>query len=258
MKKLTALIIDDEKPGRENLNAILSAYFKDIKVVGMAEDTINARKLMNEKKPDIVFLDIELGAESGLDLLKSIHEPTFETIFVTAYEEYAVKAYRTNATDYLLKPIDIDDLKDAIQKIKAKLDAKKVISPVETISNESLATPLSDTYIKVITQDGFELISPDDIIYLKSINYYTNIVLNDSRELITTKTLKDYQKQLAGSTFFRVHNSYIINLKYLKSVISKDSFYAKLTNDVQISISRRRKDEFLSFLKNLSGKITKF
>ena len=107
----------------------------------------------------------------------------------------------------------------------------------------------SNNFIKVHTQDGTELISHEDILYIQSINYYTNIVLNDGREIISTKILKEYEGLLKDFNFFRIHNSYIINLKYLKGVVAKETYFAKLVNDIQISISRRRKDEFFKFLE---------
>lgn len=259
MEKFKALIVDDERPGRENLKAILSEYFPEISVVGMADNGTKAKKLIEELNPNIIFLDVELGVDNGLDFLKSLDNTNFETIFVTAYEEYAVKAFRTKAIDYILKPIDIDDLKDAIQKVKSKLSQNVGFADQPITSDELNANDnRNDVFIKVNTQDGSELISTEDIIYLQSINYYTNIVLKDKREIISTKTLKEHQKQLSKTDFFRIHNSYIINLRYLKGVISKESFYAKLINDVQISISRRRKDEFLAFLNNKTKIITEF
>ena len=120
-EKLKAVIIDDEKPGRENLKAILRDYFDDIEVIGEANDIMTGIKLLEAQTPDLVFLDIELGMSTGLELLSFFEKPAFEVIFITAYEDYAVKAFRTIATDYLLKPIDIDELRDAILKVKEKI-----------------------------------------------------------------------------------------------------------------------------------------
>ncbi|MEZ4909565.1 MAG: LytTR family DNA-binding domain-containing protein [Saprospiraceae bacterium] len=247
--KLKAIIVDDEKPGRENLKAILHTYLEDIEVIGMAGSIADAQDLLANLQPDVMFLDIELGNENGLDFLKGIENPRFETIFVTAYEEYAVRAFRTSAIDYLVKPIDIDSLKEAIEKVTIKLKSK--------IDFDSQVQKIDD-FIKISTQDGKELISMDEILYLQSINYYTKLVLVDGREIISTRTLKDYQLQLANSNFFRIHNSYIIHIKYLKGVVSKENFYAKLTNNILLSISRRRKDEFFNFLKSKPSIRTEF
>lgn len=248
MKKLKVIIVDDEKPGRENLKAIINTYFEDIEVAGLAENIDEARKLISEHTLDIVFLDIELGADVGFDLLASIPDPSFETIFVTAYEEYAVKAFRTKATDYLLKPVDIDDLRDAILKVKSKIKQKKSQALDEKLMHPS-NTQTTTMFLRVSTQDGVEMISYHDILYLQSINYYTNIVLLSGREIICSKTLKEYEILLKEMNFYRIHNSYIINLSHLKCVISKETNFAKLSNDSKITISRRRKDGFLKYLE---------
>lgn len=256
--KLRALIIDDERPSRDNLKAILVDYFEDIHIIGQAGSVDEALTLLNELNPDLIFLDVQLGPRTGLELLTLFPEPEFETVFITAYDEYAVKAFRTNATDYLLKPIDIDDLREAILKVKSKIKAKRekeVKDQTDAAHNVALGTA---NFIKINTQDGTEYIAYQDILYLQSINYYTNIVLNDGREIITTKILKDYENMLKEYNFFRVHNSYIINLKYLKGVVAKETYFAKLTNDVQITISRRRKDDFIKFIENNKDKNTEF
>ncbi len=246
---LNALIIDDEKPSRDNLQAILKEYFKEIEVIGQAENADDGANLIRDLKPDLIFLDVQMGTSTGLDLLSEFPEPTFETIFITAYDEYAVKAFRTKAADYLLKPIDLEDLKDALDKVASIIKTKRLVSLNDKVATEKLAFNPSNNFIKVHTQDGTELISHEDILYIQSINYYTNIVLNDGREIISTKILKEYEGLLKDFNFFRIHNSYIINLKYLKGVVAKETYFAKLVNDIQISISRRRKDEFFKFLE---------
>ena len=247
--KLRALIIDDEKPSRDNLQAILQEYFKDIDVIGQAENPDDGANLIRNMQPDLVFLDVQMGTSTGLELLNVFPEPTFETIFITAYDEYAVKAFRTKAADYLLKPIDLDDLKDAILNVMSIIKTKELANLNDQSTIDDINIPTSQHFIKVHTQDGTELISHDDILYIQSINYYTNIVLNDGREIISTKILKEYEGLLKDFNFFRIHNSYIINLKYLKGVVAKETYFAKLSNDIQISISRRRKDEFFKFLE---------
>lgn len=186
MHTLKVIIVDDERPGRENLNAILETYLEGIVVVGMAENISQAKALIDDRKPDLIFLDIALGPENGLEFLKSIPNPSFETIFVTAYEEYAVKAFRTSATDYIVKPIDIDSLMEAVDRVRNKLKNKS-----ETIGDIEIRN--KEEFINIFTQDGKELILVDDIVYLQSINYYTKLVLIDEREIITSKTLKAYQ-----------------------------------------------------------------
>ncbi len=248
-EKLKTVIIDDEKPGRDNLKAILADYFDDIKVIGEADDLNSSIQLLERENPDLVFLDIELGLNTGIELLSLVKNPSFEVVFITAYEDYAAKAFRTIATDYLLKPIDIDELREAILKVKQKIFTKvsqKLMLESATVGN------ISDNggNLKISSTDGIEIISFKDILYLKSINYYTNIFLVNGKEIITSKHLKDYEEQLKNNKFFRIHNSYIINTEYLQNIAMKEGFFANLVDGTSIKISRRRKDEFLNFLNS--------
>lgn len=248
-KVFKAVIIDDEKPGRDNLKAIIDDYFVDIQIIGEANDLPSSVNLLGNLTPDIVFLDIELGHSTGLELLNLLEKPTFEVIFITAYEDYAAKAFRTIATDYILKPIDIDELREAILKVKDKIYAKetqKLIQESASVINASE----TNGHLKISSTEGLEIVYFKDILYLKSINYYTNIVLTNSKEIITSKHLKDYEEQLKNNKFFRIHNSYIINTMYLQNVAMKEGFFANLIDGTSIKISRRRKDEFLRFLNS--------
>lgn len=248
-EKLKTVIIDDEKPGRDNLKAILADYFDDIQVIGEADDLNSSIQLLEKVNPDLVFLDIELGLNTGIELLSLVKNPSFEVVFITAYEDYAAKAFRTIATDYLLKPLDIDELREAILKVKQKIFSKlsqKLMLESATVSN------ISDNggNLKISSTDGIEIIPFKDILYLKSINYYTNIILVNGKEIITSKHLKDYEEQLKNNKFFRIHNSYIINTEYLQNIAMKEGFFANLVDGTSIKISRRRKDEFLNFLNS--------
>jgi|JI6StandDraft_1071083.scaffolds.fasta_scaffold94206_2 two-component system LytT family response regulator len=248
-EKLKTVIIDDEKPGRDNLKAILADYFDDIQVIGEADDLNSSIQLLEKVNPDLVFLDIELGLNTGIELLSLVKNPSFEVVFITAYEDYAAKAFRTIATDYLLKPLDIDELREAILKVKQKIFSKlsqKLMLESANVSN------ISDNggNLKISSTDGIEIIPFKDILYLKSINYYTNIILVNGKEIITSKHLKDYEEQLKNNKFFRIHNSYIINTEYLQNIAMKEGFFANLVDGTSIKISRRRKDEFLNFLNS--------
>jgi two-component system LytT family response regulator len=248
-EKLKTVIIDDEKPGRDNLKAILAEYFDDIKVIGEADDLNSSIQLLERENPDLVFLDIELGLNTGIELLSLMKNPSFEVVFITAYEDYAAKAFRTIATDYLLKPIDIDELREAILKVKQKIFTK--VSQ-KLMLESAIVGNISDNggNLKISSTDGIEIISFKDILYLKSINYYTNIFLVNGKEIITSKHLKDYEEQLKNNKFFRIHNSYIINTEYLQNIAMKEGFFANLVDGTSIKISRRRKDEFLNFLNS--------
>ena len=185
MEKLKTIIVDDESPGRENLASIVNVYLPDLRVIGMAGDVESAYKMIYENKPELVFLDMELGDGTGLDLLNRFDVPNFYTIFVTAYDQYAVKAFRAQAIDYILKPIDIDELKEAVQKVKMQIHLKNGINENKIPSPEQDGEITFDAgFLKVSTVDGLEMVSIQDIVFLKSINYYTKIVLNNNKSYI--------------------------------------------------------------------------
>ena len=249
MEKLKTIIVDDESPGRENLASIVNVYLPDLRVTGMTGDVETAYKMICENQPELVFLDMELGDGTGLDLLSRFDVPDFYTIFVTAYDQYAVKAFRAQAIDYILKPIDIDELKEAVQKVKMQIHLKNGINENKIQSPEQDGEITFDAgFLKISTVDGLEMVSIQDIVFLKSINYYTKIVLINNKSYIITKTLKEHEKLLQNYSFFRIHHSFIININYLKSVEIKEKNIAIMQNGMEISVSRRRKDKFLELV----------
>lgn len=249
MQKMNCLIIDDEQPSRDNLKAILTEYFPEIHILGEAASASEAAQLIRQLNPDLLFLDVEMGAENGLQLLKAFENPAFEVIFITAYDAYAVKAFKTIASDYLLKPVDLDELQAAIRKISDKRSLRQQVHD----SQVNAAKPKVDEKLKVTTSDGAELIPFDQILYLQSINYYTNIVLVSGREIITSRHLKDYEAMLSSGPFFRLHNSFIVNTGKIRLMVHADGGQVILTNGKTIKISRRRKEGFLQFLDSVPG-----
>jgi two-component system LytT family response regulator len=246
---LRALVVDDEAPGRENLCAILKSYFPDVNVVDTAATYEDAEKKISVLKPDLLFLDIQLGMQSGLDLLKSLKNPQLEVVIVTAYDQYAVKAFRTIASDYIMKPVDIDELKTALDRIRENIELKSIRKRLE---ERNLSGKKSGT-LKVNATDGIELIPYDEILYIQSFNYYGNVVLTNQREIITSRHLKDYEEQLNGHGFFRIHNSYIVNVSHITGIFSEDGFFVSLRTGKSIKISRRRKDEFISYMEKMQN-----
>ncbi|MBK8671003.1 MAG: response regulator transcription factor [Saprospiraceae bacterium] len=249
---LSAIIVDDELPGRENLVAIISSYFNNIEIVDQANSIDSAYIKINEKKPDFIFLDMELGYGTGFDLIDMFENPGFEVIFVTAYHDYAAKAFRTIASDYLLKPIDVEDLRKAIEKVTERIDYKRIKE------NQGFDQAPGADFIKLTGSDGQEMIPVDEIVYLQSLNYYTSVVLKNKRKILTTRHLKDYEEMLRKYDFYRIHNSYIINIKHLKGVTTKNELSAWMVDDIKISISRRRKDEFYKFIESKDKNVTEF
>jgi len=248
--KLNAVIIDDEKPSRETLSVILKDYFPEVDVVGEAESIGEALTLIHQSNPNLLFLDMELGVGTGIDLINMFDSPTFEVIVITAFNQYAAKAFRTSAVDYLLKPVDLDEMREALNKVKEKLEYRKL----KNISSNSAENVLSHNganvtgFVKVYTEDGSEIISNSEILFIQSINYYSKIVLINKREIISTRHLKEFEERLKNFGFFRIHNSFIINIRCMKGIYHKEGYIVTLIDDIKLKISRRRKEEFLKYL----------
>lgn len=248
--KLNALIIDDEKPSRETLSVIIQDYFPEINVVGEAESINEALNLIHKYEPNLLFLDVELGVGTGLDLLNMFDSPSFEVIFITAFNQYAAKAFRTSAVDYLLKPVDLDEMREAVNKVKDKLEYKtlKTTTSNHSINGTTLHNVNNLGFIKVYTEDGSEIIPNNEILFIQSINYYSKIVLINKREIISTRHLKEFEDQLKVFGFYRIHNSFIINIKYIKGISHKEGYEVTLLDEIKLKISRRRKEEFIKYL----------
>lgn len=244
---LNVIIIDDEAKARRILESFIIDYCPQLKIVGTAPDVIQGVKLIQREKPDIVFLDIEMPGFNGFQLLEFFDEISFEIIFVTAYSEFALKAFQVSAVDYLLKPVQIEQLVKAVEKA-AMLRGNSLIK--ERL--ETLKANLEEQKIKKIVvpvSEGNLFIDLNDITHLKAEGSYVNIFLKDGNKVLVSKNIKDYENQLtAEEGFFRTHRSFLVNVKYIKSV-SADSTEATLINNQTISIARERKSEFGQFLK---------
>lgn len=245
MTTLKVLIVDDEAPGREHLKAALSEACPEISVVAVADSAAAARELILKHSPDILFLDIEMPKENGMDFLNSFTDRKFSVVFVTAYNQYAIKAIKAHAFDYLLKPIDEDELKKTVQNLIAYhsqvsnttslLQVKDRLTML--LRNFSLARAVQKVAIPY--SKGYKVIDTDDIILLEGNNNYTNIYLKDAPLLLSTKTLKDYEINILDEQlFFRVHKSYLINLLHFKEFLYEDGGYIVMSNKMKVPIAR--------------------
>jgi len=250
---LKAIIIDDEAKARRVLAAFLGEYCPQINLVGAAEDVVQGVKLIQRVKPDIVFLDIEMPGYNGFQLLEFFDEIDFEIIFVTANNEFALKAFQVSAVDYLLKPLQIDQLVKAVEKAE-KIKGNSLIK--ERL--ETLKTNLEEQQIKKIVvpvSSGSLFIDIRDITHLKAEGSYVNIFLKDGNKILVSKNIKDYENQLtAHEGFFRTHRSFLVNIRHIKTVLA-DTTEATLVNNQSISIARERKQEFNAFLRQISTNV---
>lgn len=239
---LTAIIIDDELKGRIALAQKLHDYCTEIQLAGEAESGIEGIKLIRESNPDIVFLDIEMPRMDGFEMLHRLPEKNFHIIFTTAYDQYAIKAIKYAAFDYLLKPIDIEELKFAISKIQSHQrtnTAKKLELLDENLHKNHF------NKIAIATLEGLLFFNVEDIIHLEANSNYTTIYFKDRPKLVASKTLKDFEELLPGDIFFRTHHSHLINLNYIKRYIKGDGGQIELQNGNYVDVSRRKKDDFL-------------
>jgi two-component system, LytTR family, response regulator len=245
---IKAVIIDDEEGARESLANIIGRYFSEITVVAKAAGVDDAYEQINNTNPDIVFLDIEMPSGSGFSLLERFEKVNFEVIFVTAFDHYAIKAIKFSALDYLLKPVDIDDLKEAITHFKNK--NRTSVSSVNTQLDVLFNNLKKDGAKKIAIPDthGFSYIDFSEIIRCESDGNYTTFHLTGNKKIISSRTLGEYESLLESENFFRVHRSHIINLSHLVRYVKGEGGYVVMSDGSSVEVSRRKKQEFLDGL----------
>jgi len=258
VEKITAILVDDEMMARENLRMLLNEFCPEIEVIGTAENIEQARALIKEKKPEAVFLDIRMPSnEEGLELLDDVKSNNFQVVFVTAFKEYAIKAFNANAIHYILKPIDIEELKLAVEKlIQYKkmfvADKNNIQTYHDSISN--LSKNIHHTVTNKITIShlkGIKVVEDKTISHVEGEGNCTTIYFNDGTHFFDTRTLKVYEDMLNPDHFFRIHKKYIINLNYLTDYLHSDGYFAKLKNNISLPIARARVADFLKKIKSL-------
>lgn len=252
MKQYTALIIDDEQNIREVIALLLEEYCPEIKVCSSADSAEEGRALLKKHEVDLIFLDISMPDEDGFAFLRSIAKESYAIIFVTAFEEYALRALKANAIDYLLKPVDGLELREAVTKAIHYFELRQNKEEAMKIYHESLEN-LHDfihsenktiTKLTVVEQFGFRVIKTDDLMYLEADSNYTILHLSGLKKIVATRTLGEFEKMLGRPGFFRIHHSTIINMNYLQAYSSYQGNYAELSDGTKLSISRRKLNEF--------------
>jgi two-component system, LytTR family, response regulator len=248
---IKALIVDDEYQGRSFLSKILAKLYPEIDVVDEASSIDEAVRKIGQHKPNLIFLDIIIQNQNGFDIFNLIDKIDFEIIFTTAHNEFAVKAFKFNAIDYLLKPIDLDELDNAIAKAKVRIEAAKSATPfqIENLINFVKNRDKPFNKIAIPTSDGFILVPLDDIIYCESDGNYTNFFLKDGKKLTSSYTLKQYDEMLADHNFFRAHKSYLVNVSHITRYLKGEGGTVIMSNGREIEISRRNKESLLRLIK---------
>ncbi len=245
MNFLTAVIVDDENNAGQALESLLDLYCPEVTVCARCLNLSDAVIKINSLRPDLVFLDINVGEQNGFDLLDAVAYQDFQTIFSTAHTEYAVRAFRVNATDYLLKPICPDELKASVRKIKLIKENKSLSSLVVPEQVIEPDTPKTITQLTVSTLEGVYVIAVADILHIAGSGNYSTFHLNGGSKITASKSLKHFAGKLPDDSFFRSHQSYLVNLKYIKKILSQDSVI-QLKNDSYVPLAQSRKSGLLN------------
>ncbi len=248
---LRAVIVEDEKRSRETLSGLLKLYCKNLTVVGEAENVREGLEVIKQQNPDVVFLDIQMPDGSGFKLLEQIKQISFDVIFTTAYDQFAIKAIRFSALDYLLKPILPNDLVNAVNKAEKNKQVQKSNSNIKVLLENINRPPAESPKIILSTSEKINVIKVDEIIRCESDNYYTMFYFTDGKRLLVSKTLKEQEELLSEHNFIRPHKSHLINVKYIKSYLKTDGGVILMENGSKIPVSRRKKEYIKEILSNL-------
>lgn len=244
---IKAIIIDDEKRSAKLLINLLKDYCPEVEVEGTASVVEEAFQLINKHEPDVIFLDIEMQKESGFDLLQKFDKIKFEIIFTTAFEHYALRAIKHCAIDYLLKPIDVEELRAAVNKVQESNQQQQLNKKFEMLMQSMDVNKPDKFQIALPTVKGMNIVYINEILYLKSERQYTVFYLKSGDTIMTSKNLGEYEELLMKHNFFRVHHSSLINLAEVKKYIREDGSYAVMSDGKHIDVSKRKKESFLKF-----------
>ena len=247
--KYTAVLVDDMSTALQLLQSDLEMNHQEIEVIGTANSVVAAAKLLRTKSPDILFLDVMLGDGTGFDLLEIITDLKSKVIFVTASDEFAIKAFKFAAIDYLLKPYGDEELAKSIEKAKLQIapDKKQISILKETLS----APTITPTKISLHSLEKISVVAINDIIRCESDNNNTQFYLNDEKKIFVTKTLKYFTDLLKDCGFIRTHQSHLVNLNYIKEFIKSDGGYLILNDNSNVPVSVRKRVEVLEVLKGI-------
>lgn len=248
--RLNAIIVEDEKNARELLEHYADKYC-NLNISGYAETVDDAEKLILLLAPDIVFLDISLPIHNGFELLKRFAVIGFEIIFITAFDQFAIQAIKVSAVDYLLKPIDIKELKFAVEKARLNIEKKNQNQNLR-ILQENIGNTILDQKLSIANGSNYDFVYFKEILFFKGAGRYTEIFLKNNTRYLVSKNLGEYEDILDSYLFIRVHNSFIVNLNEIDKFVKKDNAYIVLKNGEIIEVSKRRKDFVFEILNNRS------
>ncbi|MBP9068278.1 MAG: response regulator transcription factor [Bacteroidia bacterium] len=247
---IKTLIIEDEQKSRDVLMKIIEKNCPELNVVGSATNVIEGVELIKSLKPDLVFLDITMPDGSGFDLLEQVSDHKFELIFATASNSHAVRAFKYSACDYLLKPIDIEELRNAVLRVVKRKSETPDMGNLNFLIQQLKKADDNFQKITLPTGNAYEIINLKDIIRCEADGSYTYFYLTDKRKLMVSASLKHYEELLPEQDFIRVHHHNLINMNHVIRFLKEDGGYAVMTDGSKIEISRRKKDQFMERLKS--------
>jgi two-component system LytT family response regulator len=245
LPKLKAVIVDDESSGIEVLEYALQKHCPEIEIIRTFSSSTEALQSIPDLSPDVLFVDVEMPQLNGFELVEKLAGQGIQFIFTTAYNEFALKAFRVSALDYLLKPIDVDELKAAVAKLKSmnKADSHAMEALLDYMKSQKQLNKIS-----ISTEKGIHFIDASEVLYCLSTGPYTVFYLKDGQEVVCSKSIGEYERILEDKGFYRIHNSSLINVDHLKRFVRTDGGYVEMSDGKTLTVSRRKKDEFLSFL----------
>lgn len=246
---IKAILIDDEQDSTDVLSSLLQRYCPAVQVLACMNNPFEAAAVVEEMQPNVVFLDIEMPGKNGFELLEELDHPRLHIVFVTAYQEYAIRAFKYHAFDYLLKPVAIDALQKTIADLQTRMAGAAAVPAYADVLKKYL--PLLQTR-KIALPDGnaMMLVNPSDIIRCQSSGNYTRVYLQNGKNLLITRTLKEYEEMLAPFAFFRIHHEHLVNMQHVLRYIKGEGGYVAMSDGCTVEVSKRKKAAFLESLQH--------
>jgi two-component system LytT family response regulator len=246
---LKSIVVDDESKSGESLKILVEDFCDDVTVSATCKTVDEALEAIKVHGPDVVFLDIQMQRETGFDLLEKLDAISFEVIFTTAHSEYAIKAFKFSAIDYLLKPIDLEELKGALAKVRKKI-GQGITARLQQLMRNLRETSGENYKLALPTSDGLFFVKVSSIVYCEASSNYTEIVTEDGRKHVVSRTLKEYDEMLSEHNFYCIHNSYLVNLNAVKKYVRGEGGSVIMTTGQSLDVSKRKKEGFLARIAN--------
>lgn len=250
MSRIKSIVVDDEQESRETLLHFLSKYCPDVEIVGQADSVNEAVEIIRGTSPELVFLDVNMPIENGFKLFEKISDINFYTVFVTAYDQYAVQAFKHHAVDYLLKPIVIHELMITVNRVAKLLEDKNRIQQLSALL-QYIKTPVEQTKIALPTLEGLVYVHTMDIVRLQADDNYTSLYFKGGKKMLVSHTLAYFEEALKEQGFVRIHHQHLINLQHVEKYIRGRGGYIIMSDGTSLQVSQRKKDEFLRIIKKI-------